>query len=68
MRRMNEDERGDLECLYKAGQTAMTVGGLWTDTGVNEVTMDCKCEKDNEMKNVSQVKRPENWQIDCLID
>jgi len=33
---MNEDEWGDLECLYKACQNAITDGGLLTDIGVNE--------------------------------
>ena len=33
---MNEDELGDLECLYKVCQAAITVGGLFTDTGVYE--------------------------------
>jgi len=32
----SEDEWGDLECLYKACQAAITEGGLFTDTGVNE--------------------------------
>ena len=33
---LNKDERGDLECLYEACQAAITEGGLFTDTGVNE--------------------------------
>ena len=33
---LNEDEWGDLECLHKACQAAITDGGLFTDTGVNE--------------------------------
>jgi len=33
---MNEDEWGDLECLYKSCQTAITIRGLFTDTGIVE--------------------------------
>ena len=33
---VNEDERGDLESLYKACQAAITDGGLFTDTGCVE--------------------------------
>jgi len=33
---MSEDEWRDLECLYKACQTAITDRGLFTDIGVNE--------------------------------
>jgi len=33
---VSEDEWGDLECLYKAFQAAITDGGLFTDTGVDE--------------------------------
>jgi len=33
---MSEDEWGDLECLYKACQTAITAGGLFTDAALNE--------------------------------
>jgi len=33
---LNEDEWGDLECLYKACQAPITDGGLFTDTGVDE--------------------------------
>jgi len=29
-------EWGDLECLHKAYKTAITVGSLFTDTGINE--------------------------------
>jgi len=31
---MSEDESGDLECVYKACQAAITDGGLFTDTGL----------------------------------
>jgi len=33
---MSEDKWGDLECLYKACQSAITDGGLFRDTGVDE--------------------------------
>jgi len=33
---LSEDEWGELECLYKACQAAITDGGLFTDTGVRE--------------------------------
>jgi len=36
MKCSNEDEWGDLECLYKARQTDTTAGGLFTDTSINE--------------------------------
>jgi len=32
---MNEDEWGDLECLYEVCLAAVTVWGVFTDTGVN---------------------------------
>jgi len=31
-----EEVWGDLECLYKACQAAITNGGLFTDIGINE--------------------------------
>jgi len=36
MKSMNEDEWGDLECLYKTCQTAITDGGLFPDDGIYE--------------------------------
>jgi len=33
---LSEDELGDLKWLYKACHTAITDGGLFTDTGVHE--------------------------------
>jgi len=53
---VSEDQCGDLECLYKACQAAVTDGGLFTDTGVdergeNERQSENDCE--NEMKTVS---------------
>ena len=54
---------GDLECLYKAYQAAITNGGLFADDGVNERgENEWQSENDNAMKTVSQVKRPENRQ------
>ena len=32
----DENEWGDLECQYKACQAAITDGGFFTDTGVDE--------------------------------
>jgi len=40
IKRMNADELGDLECLNKACQTATTVGGLFTNPGINECGAD----------------------------
>jgi len=67
MKRMNEYNWEDLECLYKACQTAITVGGLFADTGINQWADDewDKGENGNEMRNLSQVKRPGNWQKMC---
>ena len=54
---------GDLECLYKACQAAITDGSLFTDTGVGERGENgWQSENDNAMKTVSQVRRPENRQ------
>jgi len=36
MKKINEAEWGDLECLYNACHIATTVGGLFTYTGTNE--------------------------------
>ena len=48
----NENEWGDLECLYKACQAAITNGGFFTDTGVYERGEDeWQSDNDNEMKN-----------------
>jgi len=33
---VKEDQWGDLECLHKVCQAAITDGGLFTDTGVDE--------------------------------
>jgi len=33
---VREDQWGDLECLYKACQAAITEGGLFTDTEEDE--------------------------------
>ena len=36
MKENNENEWGDLECLYKACQAAITEGGFFTDTDMGE--------------------------------
>ena len=52
MKENNENEWGDLECLYKACQAAITDGGFFTDTGVNERSEnEWQSENDDEMKN-----------------
>jgi len=33
---VKEDQWGDFECLHKACQAAITDGGLFTDTGIDE--------------------------------
>jgi len=43
---VKEDQWGDLECLYKAYQAAITDGGLFTDTGVDE-----RCENERQGEN-----------------
>jgi len=48
---LSEDEWGDLECLYKSCQAAITDGGLFTDTGVNE-----RGENERQSKNDSEMK------------
>jgi len=49
---LNEDELGDLECLYKGCQAAIADGGLLTDTGVHERgENERQSENDCEMKN-----------------
>jgi len=47
---LSEDEWGYLECLYKACQ-AITDGGLFTDTGVQQ-----RCENDNRVKMIVRWK------------
>ena len=63
---LNEDKWGDLECLCKACQAAVTNIGFFRDTGVNErgvseVRMN-DIVKMTGMKTVSHVKGPENRQ------
>ena len=54
MKKYNENEWRDLECLYKACQAATTDGGFFTDTGVDEWgENEWQSENDNEMKTVS---------------
>ena len=36
MKENDENEWGDLECLYKACQAAITEGGFFTDTSMGE--------------------------------
>ena len=49
-----KNERGDLVCLYRACQTAVTDGGFFTDTGVNERgEIEWQSENDNEIETVS---------------
>jgi len=51
---VSEDQRGDLECMYKVCQAAITDGGLFTDTGVDERgEIERQSENDYEMKTVS---------------
>jgi len=58
-----ENQWGDLECLHKACQAAITDGGLFTDTGVDErCEIERQGENDCEMNTVSRVKGPENRQ------
>jgi len=61
---VKEDQWGDLECLHKACQAAITGGGLFADTGVDErCENERQGENDCEMKTVSRVKGPENRRI-----
>jgi len=47
--------RGDLECLFKACQAAITDECLFTETGVNERDEnERQRENDSEMKTVSK--------------
>jgi len=51
---VNEDEWGDLVCLYKACQAAVTYGRLFTDTVVHERgENERQSENDRGMKTVS---------------
>jgi len=57
---VKEDQWGDLECLHKACQAAITA---ITDTGVDErCENERRGENDCEMKTVSRVKGSENRQ------
>jgi len=58
---LSEDEWGDLECLYKACQAAITDGGLFTDAGVDE-----RGENERWSENYCEmktIKGPENRQL-----
>jgi len=60
---VKEDQWGDLECLHKACQAAITDGGLFTDTGVDErCENERQGENDCDMKTVSRIQGPENRQ------
>jgi len=60
---VKEDQWGDLECLHKACPAAITDGGLFTDTGVDErCENERQGENDYEMKTASRVKGPKNRQ------
>jgi len=48
---MKEDQWGDLECLHKDCQAAITDGGLFTDTGVDE-----RCENERQGENDCEMK------------
>jgi len=49
---VSEDQWGDLECLYKVCQAAITDEGLFTDTGVDERgENERQSANDCEMKN-----------------
>jgi len=63
MKIMNEDVWRDLECLHKACRQLWQMESYsQTLALMNEVKMNDNNENDNEMRNVSQVKRSENWQ------
>jgi len=60
---VKENQWGDLECLHKECQTAITDGDVFTDTGVDERCLnERQGENDCVMKTVSRVKGPENQQ------
>jgi len=60
---VKEEQWGDLECLHKACQAAITDRGLFTDNGVDErCENERQGENDCEMTSVSRVKGPENQQ------
>jgi len=60
---VREDQWGHLECLHKACQAAITDGGLFTETGVDErCENEQQGENDCEVKTDSRVKGPENRQ------
>jgi len=51
---VNEDAWGDLECLYKACQSAKADRGLFTDTGVDQRGENARqSEKNCDVKTVS---------------
>jgi len=48
---VEEDQGGDLECLHKACPSAITDGGLFTDTDVDE-----RCENERQGENDCEMK------------
>jgi len=61
--KVREDQWGDLECMHKACHAAITDGGLFTDTGIDERGENGRQgENDCETKTVSRVKGTENRQ------
>jgi len=58
---VKEDQWGDLECLYKACQAAITDGGLFTDTGVDE-----RCENERQSENDCEMELLNNTIISLL--
>ena len=57
---------GDEECLHKACQAAITDGGLFADTGVNERgENEWQSENDNEMIDFcGTTRRVDLWEIE----
>jgi len=52
---VSDDQWGDLECLYKACQAAISDGGLFTDTGVDERgENERRSENDCDMKTLAR--------------
>jgi hypothetical protein len=60
--KMKESEWGDLECLLKPTNTAITDGGLFSDTiAMNDVTVNDNNENEYEMKKNCRVTKPEKF-------
>jgi len=66
---VKEDQWGDLECLYKACQAAITDGCLFTDTGVDErCENERQGENDYEMKTVNRRHFSQYHGCRCLLN